>query len=498
MLKRSLFFFFLLAGTLLSQPDSLLLKGNRLAYNLEFDKAEKLFNQALAKTPNSPAPYYFIARNYLWKLLGSRRKENEIIFKKFVAEALKAGDSLIEKGVEDEWVYYYLGSSYLLKSAEASFNGENFQAFLNTKKSVSYFKKALEINPHFNDAYLGLGIFNYALSFVPGIFKIALNLSGLSYDKEKAIGYLKKAYDNSVFSKEEAAFHLSKIYFEYVADYDSASFYIENLLREYPNNILFKYQRALIQIEKRNLPLAKKELTEIIESNNQDLEQTVSFSYFLLGEIFFKRNNFAESIKYFDKFFKTTKTTDYLGIANLEASIAYRMLNDKANFRKSLQLCTLGNENIPEDAYASYISEHYLSNPFTRTDSLLQIAWNYYESGIPQKGLETIKKIEPSLKNNDNLCEAFTIKALCNFDLENYSESIVSSKKALKFKCALKPFYRTANLTLVAFSNYSLKDFASCKKFLKKAEESNDSFFTQKIEAKINWLKRKLACKKAR
>lgn len=494
MLKRFFIFAFLfLSAKLISaQPDSTLLKGIYLSYNLQFAKAEKIFNDEINIHPNSPAPFYFLARNYLWKYLGNRNEENAIILNKYLTLTINKAQAQLDKGEKTEWNYYYMGSAYLLKSAESSAKGKSMQAFWDAKKSVSFFKEALSVNPKFNDALLGLATFSYALSFTPGVFKIALSLSGLDYDKEKAISFFKRAFKKSLISKDEAAFHLSKIYLEYLADYDSASYFVNPIVKKYPQNILFKYLKALILIEEKDLKSAEKVLTQIVKSKNKDLLQTVAFSYFLLGDISFKQNNFYEGVKYYEKFFKSTRIVDFLGYVNLRAAIAYKMIGNENKFHYHLQLCSLGNEHIPDDAFASYASEYYSANGFTKQDSLLQILWNFYESGQLDKGILSAKNYLKEFKNAERKAEALTVEALCNFDLRNYSETIALAKDALRGNFKFKKWLKTTNQIITAYSYYFLQKSEQAEKYLEEAEASNDSFYKNKLSAKINRLKRKL------
>ena len=72
------------------------------------------------------------------------------------------------------------------------------------------FEETLELNPKFYNAYLGLGLFDYAMSFVPDFLKWAVNLTGLSSDKQRGFNYIKTAFKKGT-EKTEAAFHLAKI-----------------------------------------------------------------------------------------------------------------------------------------------------------------------------------------------------------------------------------------------------------------------------------------------
>ena len=89
---------------------------------------------------------------------------------------------------------------------------ENFlDAVWATKKSESYLSEVMEINPKKNDAYLGLGLYNFAVAQIPSSFKWALNLAGISGDKETGVKYIEIAAENGNYAKVEAQYYLSQI-----------------------------------------------------------------------------------------------------------------------------------------------------------------------------------------------------------------------------------------------------------------------------------------------
>ncbi len=329
----------------------MLLNGINLANNGEFTKSDSLFNAVIDRFPNSPSGFHYLSQNHFWKFLGSRDEAEMIVFKKMneLAE-MKAKNILLKSN--SSFYNFILASVYSLRAAANTTEGDSWNAFLNVKESVGILEDILEKDSTFYDAYLNLGIFNYALSFVPGLFKFALDITGLDYDKEKALRFLKLAYENGYFTRDEAAFHLSKINFEYTGNYTLAMQLIDELISKYPGNVLFSYQKALIEIESKNLESAKSLLLNIVNSGKDEFKQTIAFSYFLLGDIYFKQNNFRKSVEYYEQYFASTSVLDFIGYANLRAALAYKILDDSEKFRFHLDLAGNGNLNIPEDEFA--------------------------------------------------------------------------------------------------------------------------------------------------
>lgn len=65
----------------------------------------------------------------------------------------------------------------------------------------SNLEDAVKIKPDFYDAYLGLGLYNFALSQIPSTLEWAANLVGITADKELGLDYVKKTTQKENFLK---------------------------------------------------------------------------------------------------------------------------------------------------------------------------------------------------------------------------------------------------------------------------------------------------------
>ena len=73
----------------------------------------------------------------------------------------------------------------------------------------------MEINPENYDAYLGIGLFNFAAGQTPTAFRWALKLAGINGDTETGLSNIKVAAEKGKFSKVEAQYYYSQIASEY-------------------------------------------------------------------------------------------------------------------------------------------------------------------------------------------------------------------------------------------------------------------------------------------
>ncbi len=378
-----------------SKLDSLVMVGNEQSFQFHFKQAQHTFNEVISKYPNSPLGYYFLSRNNLWFYIANKDSVSEKEYLKYFNIAIRKGEFEYDKNSEDPTTNFNLGNIYLLKSIYSSINQSTMDAFWATKNAVNYYEEAIELDDNFYEPYLGLGTIKYALGFVPGFLGWAISVAGLDGEKSEGLNYILKAYEKSNISKVEASYHLGKIYTEYNAEYETAENYLSNLVEEYPLNELFVYQYAILQIDKRNLPVARKYLDKILlNALPPKFNQTYALSLFLKGEISFKENKFKNAIKDYEKFIEQTPSIDYTGIANLKIALSFIMLENNLMAKKHFILARNGNQNIAEDFYATEMSEKYFDKEFSDSDKNLILAQNYLESGKYDLAIKEVDKIK--------------------------------------------------------------------------------------------------------
>jgi predicted negative regulator of RcsB-dependent stress response len=470
----------------------LITSGLNYSYNFDLQKAEEIFNEAIDEYPEYPHGYHYISQLKLWSYLGGKDESELESFLTHSELAKIKGERLFEKNKNDASLSYLLGAIYTLRATANSFNGSSLDAFWAANSAVDYYETTIEIDPEFYDAYLGLGLFNYALSYVPGIFKWAINLSGLSYDKEKGLQFLQIAEKKGKLDQTEAAFHLSKIYTDYVAEYDSASILLKKLISRYPKNSLFHYQYAVLKIKARELNKAEESLLKVIELNHPKFHQTNSLSYFLMGDINFKRNDFTKAVEYYKTFLATTKDIDYTGIANYRIAVSLSMLGDSLESRNRLLLARMGNLDIPDDIYASEKSLRFFETGFSDDFKKVVIAKNNVEAGENEDAFNQLIEIADSIESAEIKGMAYFYLSEAAYGLNKFETSVLYSKKAGEIRYEKEKWVLPYAAYVTAKSNFKMGNYALSRAFLEIAESNNDFQYRDSIEALVNNLTRKL------
>ena len=371
-------------------------------------------------------------------------------------------------------------------------NNSTVDAFWASKKAVNYFEETLELNPKYYDAYLGLGLFDYAMSFVPDFLKWAVNLTGLSSDKARGFQYIKTAFRKGTLDKTEASFHLSKIYSDYVAEYDSAYILLQNLSSRYPTNILFGYQSAITLIRDRQLDKALNVLSRVIKLGNKKLPQITALAYFRKGEIYFKKNQFKMAIKQYDTFLETSKELDFTGLASLNKALCYKSLGDDVQFRENLILAKGGNQDVFEDSFAKQKSDKYLDSEILPIELKLMRLKNHLDNGQDQLVYDSLKSEITHLNNNEIKAVALSYYAEAALNLKKYTEVIIAAYQVKELSVSSEKWTEPMTLLLKAKAKYFSGGKAEVKDLIEEAEDNNNHEFKDLIQSQIEWLKRRM------
>lgn len=475
-----------------TQIDALIHQGMNEAYNFQFEAAEKTFNKILELKPNSPEGYYRISLIHFWIFLGSRDEGEYQTFLKFADLAQQKADKLLDKNKKDYLTKYISGNLYSFRAMAQATNNKSVDAFWSCKNAVNYYEDVLKQNPRYYDAYLGLGLFDYAMSFVPDFLKWAVNLTGLSSDKARGFKYIKTAYKKGINCKTEAAFHLSKVYTDYLAEYDSAFILLQDLSSKFPKNALFNYQYAVSLIKAKQLDRALPILDRVIQLNNKKMPQITALAYYRRGEIYFNKNQFRTAIRNYKKFLDISKELDFTGIAALNTALSYKMLGKEEEFKSYLAMAKGGNQDLFEDAYSYKKSEQFSSNGIDKINLKLVRMKNYLSAGENKLVYDSLKsemnKIEDS--ETKNLVRVYFAEAALN--LKKYNETVSVSDLISEEKVSIEKWTVPMADLLNAKAKFYLGDKTGAKDHLEDANHKNEYDFKDYIQSQIEWLKRKI------
>ncbi len=457
-------------------------RGLDYGYNFNWDKAEKVFQGLISKYPKDPRGYHYEASIYLWRYLSNQDKQNYNLFVQYSDTAIEKAKSVLEKNPENIELLYILGSDYSYRTLAFTKAEKFLDAVWASKKSDSYLSQTLSLDSTFYDAYLGLGLYYFGVGQIPSAFRWALSLAGIHGNKELGLKYIKLAAKEGNFSKVEAEYYLSQILSEFEFDYNSSSHYLQSLVSRYPDNMLFNYSLAVLDIKRKKLNEAENILEKIVTKEDSDFKQIISFSNFLMGDVYFKKNQFAHAKKYYLNFVSDPKDDDYKGIAYYRLAICYEITGDREESEKYFKLTDKGNMDLEDDIYAKREGEIYSKRTLANTEIDLIKFSNMIDNGKFKAAIDSLSDLLERVKTDRLKSEVYLYLSDAAYWLEKYNESLnyaVLSKALNGFdEKWIKPYacYYAARAS-VKLGNYS-----EAKKFINEAESYSDFDYQKKLK----------------
>ncbi len=458
------------------------IKGLEFCYNFDWVKAEKEFQGIIDKFPDDPQGYHYKAGIYLWHYLGNQNLND---YKLFIANsdtALDKAREILTEAPDSIRILYLIGSDYSYRAIAFSKAGKFLDAVWASKKSESYLSRTLKLDSTFYDAYLGLGLYNFAVGQIPGAFQWALSLAGIHGSKKLGLQFIKKAATKGNIARVEAEYYLSQILTDYLFDYNASERYLKNLVVKYPGNLLFDYSFAVLNIKKRKLNNAGKYLARILQSRDTSFKQIKSLSTFLMGDVFYRKNMFDSAEVYYKDFLDTALNNNYTGIASYRLAICYEFGDDSTEALKYFKSAGKGNMDIEDDIYAKRKSKIYVKRRMTPVELDLIKYTNMVDSGKYKMAVDSLSALLERTKADELEAEIYLELSDASYHLNNYKEALnfaVTAKVLNNFNEKwIKPFA----CYYAAKADKSLGNEEAVKSFIQEAEKYSDYDYQKKLQ----------------
>lgn len=487
-----LFIFFLSTINFSQVTDKQIQVGLDKIYNFNWDEGFKVFNSLIKKNPDDPRGYHYKSMIFLWYYLGNLNEANLDSFVYYSDKSLELAETKSNKKSSPE-TSYLIGSIYYNKSIAEARSGNYLQALYTSNQMKSNLEDAVKQKPDFYDAYLGLGLYNFALSQIPSTLEWAANLVGITADKELGLDYVRKATQKGKLAKVDAQYYLSQLYSRVIVDNPSAKELLNNLVRRYPNNLLFNFSLAWVEYELNELANCEKHLRLVINSDDKLYPFVVSNSHYLLGNVFFAKNQFDSARVHYASYIKTAVTSDYKGFSNYRIGLCYELSGNRKEAVKYYEKSDDGNTDIEEDLYAERKGDELKSNKININDARLvkinnlikqskyDTATDSLESFLEQTKLTNDQKAEA----NFHLCEVYYKQRQLSKAMEYAVDCIKTPTDKEKWVHAYAHYFG-------AWISYYQKKMIDAELFLQQIEQIDDYDFRNSLENKIYTLQRLL------
>lgn len=463
-------------------------------YNFNFTKAFSSLNNISTKYPKDHRSHYYKSLIYSWFYLGSLNEAYRDSFEYYSDKTL----SILNRNIDDEESeriekVFWTGMVYYNKSVVNARANQYASSIISLNEMRKNLLTAINSDSSFIDAYLALGLSNFAFAEVPAALKWAANLVGFDSDKESGLRYVQLVADKGKILKTDAKFYLSQIYSRVIIDYEQADKILTALTKSYPKNLLFNYSLAWVKNETGQLNNSEKILNKIVTVNDTLFSYVISNSHLLLGNILFTKQLYDSALTHYTRFRELRANNDYLGLANLRTGMCLEMSGDRKNAVKWYEMSDEGNEDIEEDIYAKKLGKQLVSRPITKElQNLLR-----FESLLKQKNYNEIEKLADIVLSDEK--STSRLKAAAYLYL---SEALLKDKKfqealeltltGLKLNQDDKDWITNFLYYNSALALFNLQRENETITYLKKIENNTTSDFYTTLKNKVYTLQRKI------
>ena len=240
-------------------------RGIAALMNGDPDGAIEIFQQIRKADPQSPLGYLFEADATWWTIYlttgnlvdpdvfdvaRSSTSPYDSHFEDMVNAAIRKANARVHAHQDEARNYLYEGMAYGLKGRFYGLRDNDLPTARAGKKMRALLLTALKMDPSLEDAYLGLGIYNYFVDTLPTIVKMLKFLIGLpAGGRELGLEQLRRATDKGDLVRDEAKFYLAKDFSRRSeAEFDESLELFQQLAHAYPDNMLWTLLSGSLEI----------------------------------------------------------------------------------------------------------------------------------------------------------------------------------------------------------------------------------------------------------
>lgn len=226
-------------------------RGIELIFNDQYEEGLAIFDRLQRTYPDHPAPYFFRAATYQNWMSSIRVKRFEKELEENVRLAIEKGYELLKRE-DDPWLHFYIGAAYGYRAFNQFRKHDWIGAYIDAKKGVEEFRKALTKNPNLYDVYLGLGSYHYWRTAKSRFIRIIA--FWMSDKRELGLRQLEFSIEHGLYAKHQASYNLIAAYFDY-GRYEKAMDILDRTLESkdspgisdlyYKGRLLAKFERWL-------------------------------------------------------------------------------------------------------------------------------------------------------------------------------------------------------------------------------------------------------------
>ena len=259
-------------------------------WNIDYDKAQRDFNEIVKLYPSHPAGYQLLAaRVWIKTLYESRRLQVSLYssesfytngddkvdpkivteFRNFTREAKRLAEAKLKQEPKNIEALDVLANTEGLKAAfEEAVERRHFAALRDGNDAVEHHREVLKLDPKYIDAQLTIGLYEYVVGALPLPVKILAGATGYRGSKKRGLALLEQVAKEGRWSQDDAKTVLILLYTREKRYAD-----VLNLTRElsvkYPRNYLLRLETADALVSLAGVRRKEKDLAGAVKAEQE-------------------------------------------------------------------------------------------------------------------------------------------------------------------------------------------------------------------------------------
>jgi len=259
-------------------------------YNIDYDKANRDFNEIVKLYPNHPGGYQLLAaRLWIKTLYESRRLQVSLYssesfytngddkvdpkivteFRNLTREAKRLAEAKLKQEPKNIEALDFLANTEGLKASfEEAVERRHFAALRDGNDAVDHHREVLKLDPKYIDAQITIGLYEYVVGSLPLPVKILAGATGYRGSKKRGLAMLEQVAKEGRWSQDDAKTVLILLYTR-EKRYADALVFTRELSVKYPRNYLLRLETADALVSLAGVKRKQKDLTGAVQAEKE-------------------------------------------------------------------------------------------------------------------------------------------------------------------------------------------------------------------------------------
>jgi tetratricopeptide (TPR) repeat protein len=259
-------------------------------YNIDYDKANRDFNEIVKLYPNHPGGYQLLAaRLWIKTLYESRRLQVSLYssesfytngddkvdpkivteFRNLTREAKRLAEAKLKQEPNNIEALDFLANTEGLKASfEEAVERRHFAALRDGNDAVDHHREVLKLDPKYIDAQITIGLYEYVVGSLPLPVKILAGATGYRGSKKRGLAMLEQVAKEGRWSQDDAKSVLILLYTR-EKRFADVLVLTRELSVKYPRNYLLRVETADALVSLAGVKRKEKDLTGAVQAEKE-------------------------------------------------------------------------------------------------------------------------------------------------------------------------------------------------------------------------------------